>query len=144
MIVAVKNSNSSNKFKKIVSFLVVIAMFVAYYFHMSEEFSQDNETKKANEQVVQEDTKTTKAKEIEQLIYREIETAVDLVGQQYIQDVKLVKDKILIVCDTSTNLEPLKVRYGTLALIKNDLNNIKIAIDIKFIVESKLNEKNSK
>lgn len=141
MIVAVKNDNPKRNFKKIISFLAVFAMFVAYYFHMSEEFAQEEaKTKAVIAQEVEKQKEEEKAKELEQLIYREIETAVDLVGQEYIQDVKLVKDKILITCDTSTNLEPLKVRYGTLALIKNDLNNIKIAIDIKFIVESKVNE----
>lgn len=141
MIVAVKNNGSNNKLKKIISLVVVVAMFVAYYFHMSDEFSPKEEISPAQlEMQKKEEEEQTKARDIEKLIFREIETAVDLVGQEYVQDVKLVKDKILITCDTSTNLDPIKVRYGTLALIKNDLNNIKIAIDIKFIIESKLNE----
>lgn len=140
MIVAVKNSGPK-KIKKIISLLVVVAMFVAYYFHMSDEFSAKDETVKQEVVKAPEDNKDEEAKKIEHLIYKEVETAVDLVGQEYIQDVKIVKDKILITCDTSTNLDPIKVRYGTLALIKNNLNNIKVAIDIKYIVESKYNEK---
>ena len=141
MIVAVKNSGPKRVLTRVISLLVVIAMFVAYYFHMSEEFSSKEETLKQEQVQNVEDDRAEEAKKIERLIFREVETAVDLVGQEYIQDVKIVKDKILITCDTSTNLDPIKVRYGTLALIKNNLNNIKIAIDIRYIVESKYNEK---
>ncbi len=141
MIVAVKNSGPKKVLTRVISLLVVIAMFVAYYFHMSEEFSSKEEISKQEQVQEVEDTKAEEAKKIERLIFREVETAVDLVGQEYIQDVKIVKDKILITCDTSTNLDPIKVRYGTLALIKNNLNNIKVAIDIRYIVESKYNEK---
>lgn len=140
MIVAVKNSGPKRTLTRVISLIVVIAMFVAYYFHMSEEFSSQEETIKQEKVQNVEEDKAEDAKKIERLIFREVETAVDLVGQEYIQDVKIVKDKILITCDTSTNLDPIKVRYGTLALIKNNLNNIKVAIDIRYIVESKYND----
>ncbi|ADG94523.1 conserved hypothetical protein [Arcobacter nitrofigilis DSM 7299] len=139
MIVTVKNSGPKNYVMKIISVVALVAMFTAYYFHMSDEFSSNNgksTSKQSMEEIKKEDSK-----EVEKLIYKEVETAVELVGQEHIQDVKIVKNKILLVCDTDTNLDALKVRYGTLALIKNDLNNIKIAIDIKYIIESKLNEK---
>lgn len=141
MIVTVKSNGPKKQLMKIISFVALIAMFTAYYFHMSEEFSGDQALmqEQTQEQKEQEDLKEN-SKKIERIIFKEVETAVDLVGQEYIQDVKIVKNRILIVCDTGTNLDPLKVRYGTLALIKNDLNNIKIAIDIKYIIESKLND----
>jgi hypothetical protein len=139
MIVTVKNSGPKNYVMKIISVVALVAMFTAYYFHMSDQFSSNSG--KANSKQSVEDVKKENAKDLEKLIYKEVETAVDLVGQEHIQDVKIVKNKILLVCDTDTNLDALKVRYGTLALIKNDLNNIKIAIDIKYIIESKYNEK---
>ncbi|MGB5919043.1 hypothetical protein [Arcobacter sp.] len=139
MIVTVKNSGPKNYVMKIISVVALVAMFTAYYFHMSDEFSSDSG--KINSKQTIEDMKKEDSKEVERLIYKEVETAVELVGQEHIQDVKIVKNKILLVCDTDTNLDALKVRYGTLALIKNDLNNIKIVIDIKYIVESKYNEK---
>ena len=108
---------------------------------MREEFAMSEEAKaKETLQKNMEETKKQDAQRVERLIFKEVETAVDLIGQEYIQDVKIVKNKILLVCDTSTDLDALKVRYGTLALIKNDLNNIKIVIDIKYIIESKYNE----
>ncbi|WP_375724832.1 hypothetical protein LXN10_05205 [Arcobacter sp. KX21116] len=139
MIVTVKNSGPKNYVMKIISVVALVAMFTAYYFHMSDEFSSDKG--KTNSKQTIEDMKKEDSKEVERLIYKEVETAVELVGQEHIQDVKIVKNKILLVCDTDTNLDALKVRYGTLALIKNDLNNIKIVIDIKYIIESKYNEK---
>ncbi|RXJ82255.1 hypothetical protein [Arcobacter sp. F2176] len=139
MIVTVKNSGPKNYVMKIISVVALVAMFTAYYFHMSDEFSSNNGKLTSKQSV--EDMKKEDSKEVEKLIYKEVETAVELVGQEHIQDVKIVKNKILLVCDTDTNLDALKVRYGTLALIKNDLNNIKIAIDIKYIIESKYNEK---
>ena len=141
MIVTVKNSGPKNYVMKIISVVALVAMFTAYYFHMSEEFAMSEEAKaKETLQKNMEETKKQDAQRVERLIFKEVETAVDLIGQEYIQDVKIVKNKILLVCDTSTNLDALKVRYGTLALIKNDLNNIKIVIDIKYIIESKYNE----
>lgn len=77
---------------------------------------------------------------LERIIYREVETAVDLIGQRNIQDVKIISDRVLIVADVGTNLDALKVRYGSTALIKNDLKDVKIAIDLKYVVESKFDD----
>lgn len=139
MIVAVKNGGPKRTLIKAISFIVVVAMFIAYYLHMSEEFSSKEEI--SSKQTLEVEDDKIESKKLEKIIFKEVETAVDLVGQEYIQNVKIVGTTILIVCDTSTNLDPIKVRYGTLALIKNDLNNIKVAIDIKYIIESKLNDK---
>jgi hypothetical protein len=138
MIVTVKNSGPKNYVMKIISALALIAMFTAYYFHMSNQFTENKQKVEAQQNIEQ--MKKEDSKKVERLIFKEVETAVDLIGQEHIQDVKIVRNKILLVCDTDTNLDALKVRYGTLALIKNDLNNIKIAIDIKYIIESKYNE----
>ena len=140
MIVTVKNSEPKNYVMKIISIIELVTMFTAYYFHMSDEFSSNEVSlEKMSKQNIEE-MKKEDSKRVEKLIFKEVETAVDLIGQEYIQDVKIVKNKILLVCDTSANLDALKVRYGTLALIKNDLNNVKIVIDIKYIIESKYNE----
>ena len=48
-----------------------------------------------------------------------------------------VKDKLYLVCDFNTDIEPLLIRYGVGAMIKNSNQNIKIAIDLKTIVENK-------
>ena len=144
MIVAVKRKDPKKFLIKVASIVAVIIMFYTYYSHMSEEFAQQEI--QAKQEKIEEslsEKKRNRSKAIERIIYREVETAVDLIGQEYVQMVKVLNRRILIVCDVSTNLEPLKVRYGSMALIRSDLNNIKIAIDLKYVIESKLNEENS-
>lgn len=139
MIVAVKNNNNKKFFVKLISLIVVVVMFVIYYNYMSDEFS-NSDSKTEELQAVQINKEEEKKNKLEKLIYREIETAVDLIGQRNVQAVKLISNRVLIVADTDTNLDALKVRYGTLALIKKDIQNTKIAIDLEHVIKSKLNE----
>lgn len=137
MIVAVKRRDPKKKLAKVISLIALVAMFTAYYFHMSDEFSKTNEKALAKDSITPALTSKTKSKKIERAIYGEVETAIDLIGQEYVQKVRVSGKKILITCDPNTNLEPLMVRYGTMALVKSTLNSIKIAIDLKYIAENK-------
>ena len=74
-------------------------------------------------------------------ILTEVEKAVDLIGQEHIRHVKIIEDKVILVCEPTTNLDALMVRYGAMALIKKTLNEIVIAVDINFILKSRLNAK---
>jgi len=141
MIVAVKRNNKKRNLIKLISAVAVVAMFVYYYFHMSEEYARQQELENQKQlQLIKKNKEEEKSRKIERIIYREIETAVDLIGQRKVIDVKLISNKALIVVDPDTNLDALKVRYGTTALIKKDLKDIKIALDLKYIIESKYNE----
>ncbi len=141
MIVAVKN-NKKRFFIKIASLLAVFLMFVSYYFYMSNEFSNRQiKQEKIKLKQKKENAKLERDKKIERIIYREIETAVDLIGQEHILEVKIILDRALIIVEQETNLDALKVRYGSMALIKKDVQDTKIAIDLKYIIESKYNEK---
>ena len=139
MIVAVKRKDYKRVIIKAISLLSVVAMFTAYYFYMSEEYGDPSKSK-----VEEKDTKLTsrekKAKIIEKIIYREAEIAVDLIGQSNVQEIKIIGKRLLLICDTNTDLEPLMVRYGVMALVKNNVNDVKIAISLDFIVESKYDE----
>lgn len=142
MIVAVKTNNRKRFIIKVLAFLAVVVMFIAYYFHMSEEFARKQKIENEKQlQEIKKREKKEKNKKLERLIYREIETAVDLIGQRKVIDVKIVSSKALIIVDLETNLDALKVRYGTTALIKKDIKDIKIALDLKYILESKYNAK---
>ncbi len=141
MIVAVKTNSKKRFFIKLASAIVVVGMFILYYFHMSNEFaSQQKKEQEAKLKAVEIDNKLAKQKKLERIIYKEVETAVDLIGQRSVQDVKIISHRALIVVDLGTNLDALKVRYGSSALIKKDLKDIKVAIDLKYILESKINE----
>lgn len=104
---------------------------------MAEQDRIDMETKKAAK-LKEEKIKETK-KNFERAVLSEIEKAVDLVGQENVQHVKIIENKLVIICELKTNLDALMVRYGTLALIKNTLNEIIVAIDLKYIMERKKN-----
>lgn len=139
MIVAVKTSSKKRFLIKLTSAIVVVAMFIAYYNHMSNEFAmQEKKEKEEQLKAIEIDNKMAMQKKLERIVYREAETAVDLIGQRNIQDVKIVSDKVLIVADVGTNLDALKVRYGSTALIKKDLKDVKIAIDLKYVIQSRL------
>ncbi len=142
MIIAVKRNDTKRKVIKILSFLALLAMFTAYYFHMSEEYTKEENKRIAQSKKIEAlKVKKEKSRKIEKFIYKEIETAVDLLGQEYIHNIKVIGKKVLLTCDINTNIEPLMVRYGTMALVKTSLKNIKIAIDLKYIVENKYNDK---
>lgn len=141
MIVAVKTKNRKRVLIKVIAFISLLVMFAFYYNHMSEQFElqQKQEAEKKAKQL-EIDNKKEKTRKLERLIYREIETAVDLIGQRKVIDVKIVSSKAVIVVDPDTNLDALKVRYGSTALIKKSVKDIKIALDLKYIIESRNNE----
>ena len=141
MIVAVKTNSKKRVLIKVISFISLVSMFVLYYFYMSDEFAKKQKVENAKEvQVIKENDKVEKSKKLERILYREIETAVDLIGQRKVIDLKIVSNRALIIVDPDTNLDALRVRYGSTALIKKDIQDIKIAIDLKYIIESKYNE----
>ncbi|RXJ87687.1 hypothetical protein [Arcobacter sp. CECT 8985] len=143
MIIAVKRTSKKRLIIKIISIFAVIAMFVAYYSHMSDKFTQDAKKEKLEKMSQSKSQLEKKRKsEIEKIIYREVESAVDLVGQLNVRNVKIIGNRIVIVCDPDTNIDALVVRYGTMALVKRTIDDIKIAIDLKYVVESKYNENN--
>lgn len=141
MIIAVKRTSKKRLIIRILSLIVLFIMFTAYYFHMSEKYAIEEKQKQLTQ--IEENKafeEKSKKQKIEKLIYREVESAVDLIGQLKVRNVKIISKKIVIVCDPDTNIDPLLVRYGTLALVKRTLDDIKIAIDLEYIVESKYNE----
>jgi hypothetical protein len=136
MIVAVKRTNYKKLVIKLAVVLFLVGMFLAYYYHLSDKFSNDIQQTQAQEE------NTTvfsqkRAKQIESIIYDEAQIAVDLLSQEYVRTVKVIGRKLYIACDPEVNLDALKVRYGVMALIKTTTQDTKIAIDLKQIVESR-------
>lgn len=140
MIVAVKR-NRKQKLIKFLSLFVVTLMFAGYYFHTSSELQkQQEEQMKAKQAALQEEkAKAKEKKKVEGIIVNEVQKAVSLVGQENVRHVKIIEDKLILICELDTNLEPLMVRYGTMALVKNTLNEIIVAIDVQYILKSRLN-----
>ncbi|MDY3200415.1 MAG: hypothetical protein RBQ84_05625 [Arcobacter sp.] len=142
MIVAVKR-NRKQKFIKLISLVVLIAMFGGYYYYMNKTFEEKQKQELQEKQAlkIEEEKKEKAKKNLERAILSEVEKAVDLVGQEHIKHVKLIENKVVIVCEPDTNLDALIVRYGVMALIKRTLTEVIVAVDINFILKSKSNEK---
>lgn len=142
MIVAVKR----NKSQKILKIIIVVLLVSggAYYYNDYVETARINAEKLKLEE---EQKRILKAKEEEQEkikqeaqreILAEVEKAVNLIGQEYVRDVKLIKNKVVFVCEPDTNIDALVVRYGAMALIKKTFDEIVIVVDIDFILKNKL------
>ncbi len=146
MIVAVKRKKNW-KFIQILILIILVASSGAYYYKIDKEnkekIRQENLKKQALKLQEEEKEKAKKEaeKEAERVVISEVEKAVSLIGQENIKQIKLIDNKIVIVCEVNTNLEALSVRYGVMAFIKKTLNEVVIAIDIDFILKNRINEK---
>lgn len=139
MIILVKNQNRKRLLIKTLSVVSLFIMFFLYYNHMSQKFQEENfhlSTKLDNKEK-EEKKLTSKSMKLENLITEEAKVLAELLQQRNIISIKVVKDKLLIICNYSTDIEPLLVRYGAHALVKNSDTDIKIAIDLAIIVENR-------
>ena len=137
MIVIIKGKNRNQLIIKALSMLSLVGMFYLYYGHMSSKFQEQNNQLLSKLDIKIENKKQDSSIKIEKLIYKEAVIVVDLLDQKHIESIAIVKNKLLIVCDYNTNIEPVLIRYGVKALIKNTSKNIKIALDLNTIVENK-------
>jgi len=137
MIVIIKGKDYKRVGIKLLSLLSLFVMFYFYYQHMSDKFRTQNDQLVNKLNITVETKKNNETIAYEKLIYKEAVVIVDLLEQINVQSVEVVKERLLVVCDYNTNIEPLMIRYGVNALIKNTSKNIKIAIDLKTIVENK-------
>ena len=137
MIIIIKTRNKNQLLIKALSVLTLIIMFTLYYNHMSSKFQQQNQelVTTLDQTIIKK--KKDKSINLEKTIYKESVIIVNLLEQKHVQSIKVVKDKLYIICDFTTDIEPLLIRYGVAAMIKNSNKNIKIAIDLKTIVENK-------
>lgn len=138
MIVAVKK-NKNYKLLKII-FLVIPVLLIALFLYNKNQANKELEKinlEKKEVLTIQANAKEDTKKEMERIILTEVEKAVDLVGQEHIRTIKIIDNKIVIVCETDANLEALFVRYGAMALIKKTLSETVIAVDVNFILKSK-------
>lgn len=141
MIVAVKRNN---KQKYIILALAIFVAFVLFLIFKSvyqkSEISNENGIKR---EILQVDAneKSNDAKILEKAILSEVEKVVDLVGQEHIRTIKIIDNKIVIVCEKDAVLEALFVRYGAMAMVKKTLNETVLAVDINYILKSRLYEK---
>lgn len=139
MIVVVKNRNTKRLAVKSLAVFSLFVMFYLYYNHMSDKFQEQN-TALATKLEIKEEIErkiNDKSIKLENTIYQEALVIVKLLDQKHVHSVKVVQDKLLIICDFSTNIEPVLIRYGVNAMVKHTKTNIKLALDLQTIVENK-------
>lgn len=133
MIVVVRR-NKKIKVIKFLSFVILIGIFSGYYFYINKESVQENNTNTSKKIQTQEKKKYNKI--VEKNILNEVEKIVDLIGQKYVQDIKIIEENIVVFCLLETNTDALKVRYGSTVLIENTIDEIIVMIDIKDLFRS--------
>ena len=89
MVIVVKGTNYKKLAAKAVSGLAIIGMFTWYYYYMQNKFTDETLTKKEKLVKVKKSPKYKLSKKLERIIYKESEIIVDLIGQRYIQKVKM-------------------------------------------------------
>jgi len=137
MIIVIKGKDYKRIFIKTLSIISLFIMFYLYYGHMSAKFQQQNKQLSNKLAIQVTNVKNKISEKVETTIYKEAVVLVDMLDQRHIQSVKIVKDKLFIICDYNTDIEPILIRYGVNAFVKNTSKNIKIAIDLKIITENK-------
>lgn len=137
MILAVKRKGFKSKKAFIITFIILVGIFSWYYNHMQDVYA--NLDKNNKEDIIEVDP-SEKSKKLERIIFSEAETIVDLIGQSNVREIEMVKDRLVLVVEPESNIDPLMIRYGVLALVKRTPNDIKIAIKLDKIVESNYEE----
>lgn len=141
MIVAVKRNNKQKYTIIVAVILVLITLFLIFRnSNGNNEIANEKRIKKEILQV-EANEKSNDAKILEKAILSEVEKVVDLVGQEHIRTIKIIDNKIVIVCEKDAVLEALFVRYGAMAMVKKTLNETVLAVDINYILKSRLYEK---
>lgn len=139
MIIIVQNKNKKRVIVKIISVVFLFAMFGFYYQHMSNKFKEKTAKLTTQLEMKNEIEKKANSKSIkfEKLIYNEAVLITKLINQKNIQSIQIVNNKLLITCDFGTNMEPVLIRYGASAMLKSTDVDVKLALDLKTIVENK-------
>ncbi|MBL3520350.1 MULTISPECIES: hypothetical protein [Arcobacteraceae] len=143
MIVAVKKRKKNNSILKILS-IVLLCFGIVYLIYLNEQKNTIKfELQKAQEEElnlikIEKEKKEKEQQDAQRIILIEAEKVVDLVGQEYIEDVKIVKNKIVYIFKPNTNIDAITIRYGAMALVKKTFNEIVVVIDIEHILKSRL------
>jgi len=137
MIIIIKTPNKNRILIKAASMLLLVGMFWLYYNHMSHKFQEQNQQLASKLHLAKVTKRVDRSRKIEDTIYKESVKIVKLLQQKNVKSIKVVADKLLIICNYNTDIEPLLVRYGAYSMVRTTMTSIKIGIDLKMIVENK-------
>lgn len=143
MIVKVKKRNSSSKIIKVVFIaglflgIIYISLLIKEENLLSLELEKAKEDEKIALQIESEKREKEKA-DAQRVILIEVEKVVDLIGQNNINDIKVIKNKVVYVLNPNTNIDAINIRYGAMALTKKSFKEIVVVVDLEHILKGKL------
>ncbi|MDX3960318.1 hypothetical protein [Aliarcobacter skirrowii] len=143
MILAIKKKRKIELLIKKVVLISLLFILFSVGFGFYNKLLLKNEELKAQEeqeillQLEKERLEKQKA-EIEFIILEESSRVVDLIGQKYIDDIKVYKNKLVYILKPNTNIDAITIRYGSFALVKRSFKEIVVVIDLENILKGKI------
>ena len=143
MIVKVRKKSSSSKILKLIIIaglffgIVYISLLIKEENLLSIELEKAREDEKIAIQIEHEKKEKEKL-DAQRIILIEVEKVVDLIGQNNINDIKVVKNKVVYILNPNTNIDAINIRYGAMALIKKSFKEIVVVVDLEHILKGKL------
>lgn len=146
MILAVKKKSKNRNIFKIVLLIAVFLAAGAIYYKYEEisalKIELQKEEDEKNLSIKIENEKIQKERQdAERIILIEVEKVVDLIGQENIQDIKIIKNKVVYVCKPNIKIDAITIRYGAMALVKRSFKEIVIVVDLEHILKGRLSWK---
>ena len=143
MIVKVKKKNKNLNYIKIALIVLSALLVVVFIYNFQENQKKKIALQKAKEQqeLALKLEKQREQREIEnakRVILIEVEKVVELIGQENINNLEILKNKVVYILKPDTNIDAIMVRYGAQALIKRNFNEIVVVVDIEHILRSRL------
>ena len=143
MIVKVRKKSSSSKILKLIIIaglffgIVYISLLIKEENLLSIELEKAREDEKIAIQIEQEKKEKEKL-DAQRIILIEVEKVVDLIGQNNINDIKIVKNKVVSFLNPNTNIDAINIRYVVMALIKKSFKEIVVVVDLEHILKGKI------
>ena len=117
--------------------IIYISLLIKEENLLSKEIEKIKEDEKIALQLEQEKKEKDKL-DAQRIILIEVEKVVDLIGQNNINDIKIIKNKIVYVIKPNTNIDAITIRYGAFALTKKSFKEIVVVVDLEHILKGKL------
>lgn len=143
MILAIKKKRKIELLiKKVVLISLLFILFVVGFGFYNKLLLKNEELKAQEEQEIllqlQKERLEKQKAEIEFIILEESSRVVDLIGQKYIDDIKVYKNKLVYILKPNTNIDAITIRYGSFALVKRSFKEIVVVIDLENILKGKI------
>lgn len=143
MIVKVKQKNRYLKYVKIALIVLSAVLIVLFIYNFQENQKRKIALQKAKEQQelalkLEQEREQREIENARKVLLIEVKKVVELIGQENINNIEILKNKVVYILRPDTNIDAIVIRYGAQALIKRNFNEIVVVVDIEHILRSRL------